>query len=606
MSLNGDLPPAATGESGTPPAPSPDQVQPAAAPADEAPSAAGSRHASGAPLAAMPPSAASSPGTFPPGVASPPPRGPAPAPGTPSARQAASGGRGSGLAAGPPQGSGQPAGGAGATGRAEDRLSPLERAEGVLPRRTGRASRLTSAFGAFARGTGAHAKNSSRRAPAGPSWQPPAGPAGAASSQTASGPAGPASRQPASGPAGLDPLAPAADQAGLSRAELNRAALDRAARAWTAAGQQLTTGQVPGQRPPGQQVSGQQAPGQAVPGQAGPAQQAPAGSLSPGQRAAQPPPSAAALTRGQARQDAQQAWTGAAANLLPAELTVSVAPSRLERFRDRWRELDHVGQLDTLITGPRLLRCATIAMVSPKGGVGKTTITALLGTLFSQLRRDPTVAVDTNPDFGSLGRVLTPDQSWYVDDLAALVAENDELSLTALDSHLGRAVHGLLVVPAPTDPDRMAALDEDAYTRVITRLKDFFSLILLDCGTGLQDPASAAAIAAADQVVLLTDAQPATASLVAESAELLHQWDRPITVVVNRMPVRGAQLDVQALSQYLPAARGLVVVPDDVPAAGRLAGGGFDWRDAPASWQLALRRLAVVLVSDWQRLGLSR
>jgi MinD-like ATPase involved in chromosome partitioning or flagellar assembly len=244
--------------------------------------------------------------------------------------------------------------------------------------------------------------------------------------------------------------------------------------------------------------------------------------------------------------------------------------------------------------------------VSPKGGVGKTTVTALLGTLFSLLRRDPTVAVDTNPDFGSLGRVLTPDQSWYVDDLARLVAEDDELSLTALDSQLGRAIHGLLVVPAPTDPARMASLDEDAYGRVITRLKDFFSLILLDCGTGLQDPASAAAVAAADQVVLLTDAQPATASLVAQSAELLEQSRRPITVVVNRMPARGARLDLEQLSRFLPNARGLVVIPDQVPAATRLAGGSFDWRDAPPGWQLAVRELAVVLVADWRRLGLAQ
>jgi MinD-like ATPase involved in chromosome partitioning or flagellar assembly len=152
----------------------------------------------------------------------------------------------------------------------------------------------------------------------------------------------------------------------------------------------------------------------------------------------------------------------------------------------------------------------------------------------------------------------------------------------------------------------MAALDEDAYGRVIARLKDFFSLILLDCGTGLQDPASAAAIAAADQVVLLTDAQPATASLVAESTDLLHQWGRPITVVVNRMPAKDARLDVQQLSRYLPAARGLVVVPDDQVAASRLAAGSFDWRDGPATWQLALRQLAIVLVTDWQRLGLAR
>ncbi|MDR2988008.1 MAG: hypothetical protein LBV34_24540 [Nocardiopsaceae bacterium] len=290
----------------------------------------------------------------------------------------------------------------------------------------------------------------------------------------------------------------------------------------------------------------------------------------------------------------------------PADLTIQAAPSRLERARVRWRELNNLGRLDARITEPRLSHCATIAVVSPKGGVGKTTVTALLGTLFSLLRRDPIVAVDTNPDFGSLGRVLTPDQTWFVDDLARLVTEDDELSLTALDSLLGRAVHGLLVVPAPTDPARMTVLDEGAYRRVITRLKDFFSLILLDCGTGLQDPALAAAIAAADQVVLLTDAQPATASLVAESTELLHQWGKPITVVVNRMPVKGAKLDVGKLSRYLAAARGLVVVPDDVAAATRLATGRFDWRDAPDSWQAALRRLATVLVTDWQRLGLAR
>ncbi len=303
---------------------------------------------------------------------------------------------------------------------------------------------------------------------------------------------------------------------------------------------------------------------------------------------------------------AQGSRHAAGARLMPSDLTLAMAPSRLERARSRWRELDYIGRLDSVITEPRLLHCATIAVVSPKGGVGKTTVTALLGTLLSLLRRDPIVAVDTNPDFGSLGRVLTPDQSWYVDDLAQLVAEDDELSLTALDSQLGRAVHGLLVVPAPTDPARMAALDEEAYGRVIARLKDFFSLILLDCGTGLQDPASAAAIAASDQVVLITDAQPATASLVAESTDLLHQWGRPITVVVNRMPPKDARLDVHQLSRYLPAARGLVVVPDDVVAASRLAAGSFDWRDGPATWQVALRQLAIVLVSDWRRLGLAR
>jgi len=427
------------------------------------------------------------------------------------------------------------------SGPPEDSLSPLQRAEAVLPQRVGRPSRLVAATAAFFRG-----------------------PAALLAAEMADRRGGPAAGLP-----GLPGL-PGGSGAGQPV---------------TPDSQRAPAGDQP---PP----SGDKPPPSGGPGNATAAQPRPQPGQ-PGPRGSDPQAHPAVPAPGRHR-------------LLPADLTLPAPPTRLECAKVRWRELDHLGQLDTRITDPRLRHCATIAVVSPKGGVGKTTITALLGTLFSLLRRDPTVAVDTNPDFGSLGRVLTPDQTWYVDDLARLVAEDDELSLTALDSHLGRAIHGLLVVPAPTDPRRMAALDEDAYRRIITRLKDFFSLILLDCGTGLQDPASAAAIAASDQVVLLTDAQPATASLVAQSADLLHQSGRPITVVVNRMPARGARLDLDRLSRYLPAARGLVVVPDEVPAATRLAGGGFHWRDAPEGWQLAIRQLAVVLVSDWQRLGLAQ
>jgi Mrp family chromosome partitioning ATPase len=56
--------------------------------------------------------------------------------------------------------------------------------------------------------------------------------------------------------------------------------------------------------------------------------------------------------------------------------------------------------------GAQLRRCVTVAVMSPKGGVGKTTLTALLGSLFALLRRDRIVAIDNNPDFGALGRAL--------------------------------------------------------------------------------------------------------------------------------------------------------------------------------------------------------
>jgi MinD-like ATPase involved in chromosome partitioning or flagellar assembly len=278
----------------------------------------------------------------------------------------------------------------------------------------------------------------------------------------------------------------------------------------------------------------------------------------------------------------------------------------MERARVAWRESDYLGRLDRAIAAPRLNRCATVAVVSPKGGVGKTTLTVLLGSLLARVRRDRTVAIDTNPDFGSLGRTLTPDHRVFVDDLAELLDQPD-LSVTTLDRHLGRAVEGLMVLPAPTDPARMARLDEEAYLRVIRRLQGLVGMLVLDCGTGLQEPAARAAQASADQILLVSDAHPATASLVAEAAQLLQTAGPPITLIVNRMPpLKQARIDLDGLERLVPDAHGLICVAEDQAAAARVAAGQFSWDEAPAGWARQLRELAVVLQSDWPALGLAQ
>jgi MinD-like ATPase involved in chromosome partitioning or flagellar assembly len=276
----------------------------------------------------------------------------------------------------------------------------------------------------------------------------------------------------------------------------------------------------------------------------------------------------------------------------------------MERVRERWRETSYERRLDAAITAPRLARCATIAVVSPKGGVGKTTITALLGSLLALLRRDRCVAVDTNPDYGSLGRTLAPEHQVFVDDLLDIL-ERPELTVTELDSNLGRGFDGLMVLPAPTDPARMARLDRDAYARVIKRLQALAGILVLDCGTGLQEPAAQAAMMAADQLVLVSDAEPSTASLVAEASELLERAGPPLTLVVNKMPRSGARLDLSSLEREVPRARGLIVIESDPPRAGRVSAGEYTWTDTAGSWTRSVRELATVLVSDWARLGLT-
>ena len=290
-------------------------------------------------------------------------------------------------------------------------------------------------------------------------------------------------------------------------------------------------------------------------------------------------------------------------SISPAALTLQTRQSRLSRGREAWRATDYLDRLDRAITEPRLKRCVTIAVMSPKGGVGKTTISALLGMLFAHLRQDHVISVDTNPDYGSLGRSLTPEHATFVDDLLPLL-DDSSLTVTALELHLGRGPHGLMVLPSPTDPERMALLDEEAYVRVIRRLQAIAGVVILDCGTGLQEPAAQAALKTSDQVLLITDAEPATASIVAEAARTLSRTAR-VLLVVNKMLAARSRLNLEALATLVPRAHGVLSVPLETQAASRLAAGDFHWRTAPKGWRLAVREIAAMLATDWCELGLT-
>jgi MinD-like ATPase involved in chromosome partitioning or flagellar assembly len=288
----------------------------------------------------------------------------------------------------------------------------------------------------------------------------------------------------------------------------------------------------------------------------------------------------------------------------PVDLTVRRPPSRTTRMKQSWRETSYQRRLDLAITEPRLRRCATIAVVSPKGGVGKTTTTALLGSLLARVRHERMVAVDTNPDYGSLGRALAPDHRIFVDDLID-VLDHPGITVMELERKLGRAFDGLLVLPAPTDPGRMAGLDKAAYDKVFERLKTIVGGLVLDCGTGLQEPPARAAIEAADQIVLVSDAEPSTASLVAEAGQLLKRAGPPMYLVVNKLPRKGSRLDLEMLSRAVPDARAMITVASDPEPASALTAGEFSWERAPSTWNRSLRELATVMVADWPELGLA-
>jgi MinD-like ATPase involved in chromosome partitioning or flagellar assembly len=263
--------------------------------------------------------------------------------------------------------------------------------------------------------------------------------------------------------------------------------------------------------------------------------------------------------------------------------------------------------LEEAIANARLNRCATIAVVSPKGGVGKTTISILLGELLSSLRSDLVLALDADSDYGSLARVTPAGRPQPAapagGDVFDALAQG-AVTFAELDRTLSALPGGLRIVPSPRDPAAMARADRTVYARVIGNLQRLAGVLVIDCGTGLGQPGVQAAILACDQLLAITDATGATASLVVESIRLLERAGRPITVVCNRLR-RGRQghQDLLRLDALFTRASGLIGIPED-PGAQRALRGEFDWSSASRPLHQAVAELAAVLALSWGDLGL--
>ena len=77
-----------------------------------------------------------------------------------------------------------------------------------------------------------------------------------------------------------------------------------------------------------------------------------------------------------------------------------------------------------------MTRPNTIALISPKGGVGKTTATFITGNLLAGHLKLRAIAVDANPDFGTLAR-LAPDDRRSERSLVDLLEDADKIRTAA-------------------------------------------------------------------------------------------------------------------------------------------------------------------------------
>lgn len=146
--------------------------------------------------------------------------------------------------------------------------------------------------------------------------------------------------------------------------------------------------------------------------------------------------------------------------------------------------------------------CYRIALLSQKGGVGKTTITATLGATFATTRGDRVVAVDANPDRGTLSQKVpleTPATVRHLlRDAEGIAAYSDVRNYTS------QGPSRLEVLASESDPAVSEAFSSDDYDRTLEVLERFYSLVLTDCGTGMLHSAMSSVIEKADVLVVIS------------------------------------------------------------------------------------------------------
>lgn len=208
-----------------------------------------------------------------------------------------------------------------------------------------------------------------------------------------------------------------------------------------------------------------------------------------------------------------------------------------------------------------------VAVMSRKGGVGKTTMTLALGGTFAELRGDRVIAVDANPDAGNLAHRSAPLGGRTVTDVLRDFDRIDSYSV--LREYISQSPESRLEVLASDDDPRVGvALDNADYHRLIGLLDHFYNLILLDTGTGILDSANQGLLQEADELVVVLRAGVDSGRAAALTLDWLDEHGyadlvRHAVVVVNAVR-KGVGAPLGAMTRHFEARCSRVVsVPWD-------------------------------------------
>jgi MinD-like ATPase involved in chromosome partitioning or flagellar assembly len=256
-------------------------------------------------------------------------------------------------------------------------------------------------------------------------------------------------------------------------------------------------------------------------------------------------------------------------------------------------EREEIALEQTLASVPAVTRPNVVAIMSPKGGVGKTTSTFLIGNLLANRLKMRVVGIDANPDFGTLAS-LAPDDTRSELSMADLLPRLGEIDAAAeLRPYMSCLPSGMHLLAAPADASQMAELTPDRYQELLDLLASYYDVALLDLGTGITAPVSQWAMDRADQIAIITTPEWVTSFSV--SRALRHLSLKQATLVLNQASRNAADriaIERHFQTEWLDQR---VMIPYDQRLRMMLDSGTYSLEDLSRTTRVPIKQLSVAV-----------
>ena len=238
-----------------------------------------------------------------------------------------------------------------------------------------------------------------------------------------------------------------------------------------------------------------------------------------------------------------------------------------------------------------------VPVLTRKGGVGKTTVTTLLGMALAEVRDDRVLGIDANPDRGTLAERVVRSTGATVRDVVNLAAGIN--SFTDFAELVSKDKSRFHVLASDTDPLLSEAFDEDDYNVVADQAARFYSIVLTDCGTGVVHSVMRPTLERADGLVIVSGGSVDEARLASETLTWLEanghgELVKNAIVALNTATQGTNVVKLDEIEQhFISRVRDVVRIPYDPFLA---AGSIVDWGRLGPYTREAARELAALVV----------